>query len=79
MTFMVARAVLMRLTKVSERNWSVGSSNNLGEFDLVCRSGQHVATAYTSLGFNKSGAFKYEQDLFEVWLRERSARCNIAH
>jgi hypothetical protein len=57
MAFMVTCAVLMRLTKVSKRNWSISSSNNFGEFDLVCRSGQYVATAYTSLGFNKSGAF----------------------
>jgi hypothetical protein len=64
MSFMITRPVLMRLAKVSKRDWAIGCSNDFGKQNLFWGTGQNVATTNASFGFHKPSALEYEQNLF---------------
>lgn len=77
LAFVVAGAVLMGFTEVTERDWSVYRRNDFGEPDLGCGAGEHVSAADAALGPDETGAFECQQDLFEVWLGKAGASGNV--
>jgi hypothetical protein len=47
-TFMIARTILVWLTKITERDWAVGCRNDFREQDLFSRASQNISTANTA-------------------------------
>jgi hypothetical protein len=67
-SLVVTRAVLVRLSEVSQRDGSIGCRNNLRQQDVFGRSGKHVATTDTTLRLDESSSLEHEKNLFEVGL-----------
>ena len=54
----VAGAPLVRLTKITDDDRAVDSSNNLAQGELVRRVRQHVPATYTALGTDQASALQ---------------------
>lgn len=76
-TLVVACAVLVRLTEVPERDWSVNSRNDLGEPDVARVAGQHVTAADTALRPHQTRALQREEDLLKIRLRQRGTHSDV--
>ena len=74
----VARAVLVGLAEIAERDRSVDRRDDLRQPDLGRRSIQDVATADTALGPHEAGALERQQDLLEVRLGQAGALGDVA-
>ena len=79
MAFVIARAILMRLSEVAERDWAICCGNDLRKKDLRGRSGKHVSSADTALRPDETRTFQHEKNLFEVGLGEPSALGDVLH
>lgn len=77
--FVVARAVLMRLTEVPQSDWSVHRGDDLGQVNLGCRSCENVASSDTALGSHQTGALQCEKNLFEVGLGQSGSFGNVTN
>ena len=79
LAFVIARTVLVRLAEVAQRDGAINSAEDFADANLCGRTGQHVATADATLRAHQASAFQRKQDLFQVWLGERSAFGDVAH
>lgn len=78
LSFVVAGAILVRSTEISESNGSVDSTHNFCERDVNRISGKNVSAADAALGSHEPSAFEGQEDLFEVRLGKRSTASNVA-
>ena len=78
LALVVAGAVLVRLAEVAEGDRSVDGRHDLGQPDLLGRSGEDVAATDATLGSHQPGTLQGEEDLFEVRLGECSALGDVA-
>jgi hypothetical protein len=75
---MVAGTVFVGDAEVAGHDGPIDSGHDLGERDLLWRSGQHVASAHSALGSDQPGALQSEQDLLEIGLGEPGTFGDIA-
>jgi len=59
---------LVPLAKITKRDWSVDSGDDLRESDLIRGFGEHITPANTALRLHEPGAFQRQEYLFEVRL-----------
>ena len=79
LALMVAGAVLVRLTEVSDHDRTVDGAHDLTEGDLVRQPCQDVPATHTALGPHEAGALESQQYLLEIGLGEASALGDVAH
>ena len=79
LSLVVARAILVRLAEVAERDRTVDGRHDLGETDVGGVASEDVAAPDTAFGLDESGAFEREQNLLEVRLGERGAVGDVAY
>ena len=79
LSLVVARAVLVRLSEISEDNWPVDSGDDLREANLIGWAAEYVSTADAPLRAHQTRALQGEQDLFEIWLRQSRSLGDVAH
>ncbi len=68
MTFVITRAVLMRLPKVTKSDRSVDRGNDFRKANVLRRARKDVSAADTSLGLNEASTLERQQDLLEIRL-----------
>ena len=78
-SFVIACAVLVRLTKITKRDWAVGCRDDLRKQDVLCWSSEHVTATDAALRFHESGALEDEENLFEVRLRQSRSRSDVTY
>jgi hypothetical protein len=78
LSFVIARAILMGLAKVTKSDGAVYGRNNVRQTNIAWSFSQYVAATNAALRTHKSGAFQSEKDLFEIGLRKSSALGNIS-
>ena len=79
LSFVVTRAVGMRLTKVSRHDRTIDGADNVRQADLLGGMGQDIAASHPTFRSHQTCAFEGEENLFEVWLGESGAFSNVAH
>ena len=79
LALVVARAVLMGLSEITERDGAVDGRDDLGETDLGGRSGEHVTATDAALGANEPRTLQREEDLLQVGLGESGPFGDVAH
>lgn len=79
MAFVITRAVLVWLTEVTDHDGTIDRADDRSEGHFLWRTGQHVATADSTLGADQARALQREEDLFEVGLGERGSLSDVAY
>ena len=70
LAFVVASAVLVRLTEVPDHDRAVYGADDLAERYLLGHAREDVTTADAAFRADQPGTFERKQDLFQVRLRE---------
>jgi len=67
------------LTEVAESYRAVDCGDDLGKTNILWVARQDVATADAAFRLDQARALERQQNLFEVWLRERGSGGDVAH
>ena len=79
LTLVVARAVLMGLTEITEGDGAVDGRDDLGEFDLGGRSREDIPASDAALRPHEAGTLQGEKNLLQIGLGKPGALRNVAH
>jgi hypothetical protein len=79
LSVVIAGAILVWRTKISQSNWAINSRNNVRQSNLRSRASQDVSAANSAFGFHQASTFKRQQDLLQIRLRKRRSFSDITH
>ena len=79
LTLVLAGPVFVRTSEVTRSDGSIDSTHDLPERDVMGRTGEDVATAYTPLGSHEAGPFESEEYLLEIGLGKPRPLGDVPH
>lgn len=79
LSFVIARAVGMRFTKITKGDRTINCGHNFGQPDLAGWSCKHVAATHAAFALHEARALQGEQDLLQIWLGESCSFGDVAH
>ena len=79
LSFVVAGAVLMRLTEIARLDRAVDSADDLRQRDRFRLAGQDIAASDAALRPHQPGTFQRQEDLLEVGLRKAGPRRDVTN
>ena len=79
LALVIAGSISVWFAEVSERDWTVNRREDLAQSDRPGIASQHIPAANSALRPDDAGPLQREENLLEIWLRERRALGDIAH